>query len=699
MLWSALDIDTRSDINSLGVLFYELLTGQTRFDARKLLQAGLDEIRRTIREAEPACPSTCLSTMLGADSTPAVQESSFSCRISGVGRDSKAKLLRERLMDTRTFANEGPCDAPTHAGAMRAPASPSSAGDASHRPQKSRRDESTLYWSAAAMLLAFLFLAHLGVMLCFCAGTTVSPWVVPTALLLSLAAGSWLARVEGLRGRWGVGLAGIGLAVVALAPVLAASFFDFGWDGQWYHQTAVFQMAHGWNPLRDPMHRFASGDVEPLLRHYSKAPWFVALALFETTHNIEAAKAGTWIALAAMFSAVFATCRDFGMRRRRAAVVAALVTLNPVAVCESASYLVDGLMVSFLTCFVAGLFRWFRHSSPLVLAVMIASAALCINTKLTGLVYLCFACAAGGLYVLIQRRALLTRFLGVQVLAILLGVLVFGYNPYVTNTIYRGNPFYPLLGAAVGPGANPSGLDPIDMFETPRNMIGRNCAVRLGYAIFGRPGAQPVFGGDNARLMWPLDVGWDDFNMFRIHGVRVAGFGPLFSGAFLVSLVLIGIALVRPGVPREVVMLFSGAIVASLLISRHTWWARLGPQFWWLPIMAVIAGLSVPGLRAARGTARGLAALLLVNSTLVAFAHFRWESEATRTLSRQLAFLRQQGEVEADFGSFREPFGERLRAAGVTFRAVRQLECEDPIELMSVAPGYPGAVRVCVHRQ
>ena len=162
--------------------------------------------------------------------------------------------------------------------------------------------------------------------------------------------------------------------------------------------------------------------------------------------------------------------------------------------------------------------------------------------------------------------------------------------------------------------------------------------------------------------------------------VRVGGWGVLFSGALILSLLGLPLLFFVPRKQRNTGLALLGAVAVSVLVNPEAWWARFAPQLY---LVALIPGaLLLLGTKwPVRVYGVVVVLILLINSSLVGKSYYPFNKEITAEHDEFLQLIVEVNQpIIVFFGAF--PSNRiRLQEAGITFQAVEkvsQLQCAEP---------------------
>lgn len=231
--------------------------------------------------------------------------------------------------------------------------------------------------------------------------------------------------------------------ILIVSCIVNAFIYDYSWDGQAYHQVAAIRLSNGWNPF------YASLPEESVFiwnNHYPKFTEMYASILLSIFKNIEVGKSYNMIFF--VITLCYALTYTSRYQKNKCAIMAIslLFTANPVVMAQFFTFYVDGFLGMLIMTLFFACMDYERQRDRKDLIIIIAVSVFAINTKFTG--FICGVVLIG--YVVKQLVAKKYKqmfiFILSGILILLIGLIFTGYNPYITNLLDFGHPFYPLYG-------------------------------------------------------------------------------------------------------------------------------------------------------------------------------------------------------------------------------------------------------------
>ncbi|MBA2490533.1 MAG: hypothetical protein H0V34_02120 [Gammaproteobacteria bacterium] len=516
-------------------------------------------------------------------------------------------------------------------------------------------------------------------------GVEITPYHVPAAFILTTVTPFFYRPSPKIHDtKFAAALSLIFGLLCIISILITAHFYDYSYDGQGYHQQTVIELADGWNPIykrvRLPGEGWRTVWRETWINHYPRQPHVTQAALYKLVGRIEHAKAFNLLLIFASFClSVSVLLRIRQIRGLGAFIFGLLFALDPVSVTQSLNFYVDGQLSSLLVCLLASLTAMLIAADTLTLASLGCVILMVVNTKFTGVPYFLFI-GFGFLVAAILMGEIkeLKQVIGVSVICLAVGLLVVGYNPYVTNTLQKGHPLYPIFGEGR------IDITALPIF-TPPNLTDMNRLERLYYSIFGIPSDSR----ENAELKLPLTItSVREIKKASMPNLDIGGLGPLFSGALTLSMIGLVSILVRSPPKRRieliVLCIISACIFTSALIHDQGWRARYAPQLYFIPIIVALLLVSVRA-RLANVIGSIVVIALMLNVAMVGASYLYRNIKITYKLNSQMHELaRADGPVKVYFGRLRTT-GIRFREWKIDYKEVSSeegLPCTHPIQII-----------------
>jgi hypothetical protein len=475
------------------------------------------------------------------------------------------------------------------------------------------------------------------------------------------------------------------ICVLVLAGLGSVRILDTSYDGLAYHQSAVLALQNGWKPIFGSLLGASLWE-----NHYPKASWIVGAALSSSFQSVEAMKAQNVTFMLAAFCLAFAAIRACfpGLQRGIAILFAFVVAANPVSLYQAMTAYNDGLMASQITCAVALAVIAARTRDKTSVSALVLLLPYIINLKFTSAVYVAVLWTSMLAILVGWRMKDAAKFMiAPTAAACLSGIFLFGVDPYVTNFLAHGHPFYPVQGA---------GKVDIMANNLPSAFIGKSYIYKLLAGLFG----VPDWAGKDQLAISTVPRLWY-FKAFRGYDVRVGGFGPILCAVT----VMLATGLMTCGrftVRQWKLLAIALAIVISGVINPEAWWARYVPQLWagfaGFALMLIIAP---PSRTFARWLGVGVLSAMALNSlgigAVASASVLERDREWRAALSKWVA-QSNSAPLGIYLGTHSATWA-RLDSFGVRYSLVGNVsDCVDTVPLLPPPVSYLSTAKVCEKR-